>query len=144
MYKKISKKVINIILFMIMVVCITGCRKSTLATYHFHFYVEGGNGKIQVEKSPSFEIEIFPCEEHKLYFNHDFMEVSNYCFKNGGSNGFREQTFIAIPDDGYKVKEWVFNGKIVEGNISECFVARVTSEDDYHGIIIVKFEKVLE
>lgn len=60
----------------------------------------------------------------------------------GGKNGFRELTFIAVPAEGYQVKEWVFNEKVVEGNYSDTFEARVTSEMGYSGVIAVRFEKI--
>ena len=138
------KKVLMLLVVCIAILCCCGCRKTSLATYHFHFYVDGGNGKIQVADSSPFKDNILSCKEHNIYFDFTCVEGSNFNFINGGSNGYREQTFIAIPDEGYKVKEWIFNGKVVEGNTSESFVAKVTSEDGYHGMIIVKFEKVTD
>lgn len=122
----------------------SGCRNATRTNYYFHFYVDGGNGKIQVEDSSRYKDKVKSCNEHKKFYDFVCVEGSFFNYIGGGSNSYREQTFIAIPDEGYKVKEWIFNGKVVEGNTSESFVAKVTSEDGYHGMIIVKFEKVTD
>ena len=40
-------------------------------------------------------------------------------------------TFIAVPNDGYKVKELIFNGKTITRNDSLLFTAKVTNELNY-------------
>jgi hypothetical protein len=60
----------------------------------------------------------------------------------GGKKGSRELTFIASPDEGYQVKEWLFNGKIVEGNKTNSYKAIVSSEQNYIGVISVRFEAI--
>ena len=53
-------------------------------------------------------------------------------------------TLIAIPNEGYKVKEWIFNGESVVENDSLIFTAKVDSKLNYNGVIVVKFEKIIE
>jgi hypothetical protein len=59
-----------------------------------------------------------------------------------GKKGWRELTFIASPDEGYQVKEWLFNGKIVEGIKINSYKAIVSSEQNYCGVISVRFEAI--
>lgn len=59
-------------------------------------------------------------------------------------NSYRELTLIAIPNEGYKVKEWIFNGESVVENDSLIFTAKVDSKLNYNGVIVVKFEKIIE
>lgn len=108
--------------------------------YFFHYDVEGGNGKIQIYDSIS-ENSIWRCRDAdspicELNCNNS----SRVAKLLGGKNGSRTMTFIAIPDDGYVVKEWIYNGKIVDGNKTNSFVAEVTSEQGYNGVVIVRFE----
>ena len=53
-------------------------------------------------------------------------------------------TFLAIPDEGYQVKEWIFNGKVVEGNKTNTYTAEVSKKENYNGVIEVVFEKIPE
>lgn len=132
----------KIFLFLIGLLCIlpmSGCIMKEYG-YEFHFCVEGGNGEIQVD--PSFDIPIHLCKEWGCGLNCN--EDSHIVSLIGGKKGSRELTFIAVPNDGYKVKEWIFNGKTVEGNDSLYFTAKVTSESGYNGVIVVKFEKIID
>ena len=65
-----------------------------------------------------------------------------YTFYFYVDEGEGELTFIAIPKEGYRVKEWVFNEKVVEGNNTDTFTAKVSSDLNYKGVIAVRFEKV--
>ena len=60
----------------------------------------------------------------------------------GGKRGSRELTFIAIPNEGYQVKEWILNGEVVQGNKSNVITVTVSYKDDYNGVISVRFELV--
>jgi hypothetical protein len=62
----------------------------------------------------------------------------------GGKMGSRELTFIATPNEGYQVKEWLFNGKIVEGNKTNSYKVIVSSEQNYCGVISVRFEALID
>ncbi len=127
--------VLGVIFFSL--VGVVGC---TDYEYSFHYDVEGGNGEIQIYDSIS-ENSISRC------FNGDRRICGLNCSSSsrfasfmGGKKGSQTLTFIAIPDEGYVVKEWIFNGEIVEGNKTNSFVAEVTSEQGYNGVIIVRFE----
>ena len=108
--------------------------------YYFHYDVDGGNGKIQIYDSISENI-IWKCrDENNNACELECSNSSRVAALLGGKNGSATMTFIAIPDEGYVVKEWIFNGKIVDGNKENTFVAKVTSELGYNGVIIVRFE----
>ena len=108
--------------------------------YYFHFDVDGGNGKIQIYDSIS-ENSIWKCrDENNNACELECSNSSRVAALLGGKNGSATMTFIAIPDEGYVVKEWIFNGKIVDGNKTNSFVAKVTSEQGYNGVIVVRFE----
>ena len=108
--------------------------------YSFHFDVEGGNGEITIENEnlagkPSLCSEqpscTLGCSDTSLVVS--FM---------GGKKGSVEVTFIAKPNEGYQVKEWLFNDEIVEGNKANSYTARVSNEQNYNGVITVRFEAV--
>lgn len=96
--------------------------------YQFHFFVEGGNGTINVET-----------RENKCTFDC----VGDLCIVkfNGGEN--KEITFVATPNIGYQVKEWVFNGEVVEGNKTNSYTVIVSSEDESSYDISVRFEEMV-
>lgn len=60
----------------------------------------------------------------------------------GGKKGHHVLTFVAKPNDGYQVKYWLFNGQIVENNKSNTFTGKVTSDQNYCGVIAVDFESI--
>lgn len=108
--------------------------------YYFHYDVDGGNGEIKIDDEFSIS-RIYKCrDENNNACELECSNSSKVAILLGGKNGSATMTFIAIPDEGYVVKEWIFNGKIVEGNKENSFVAKVTSEQGYNGVIIVRFE----
>lgn len=108
--------------------------------YYFHYDVEGGNGEIKIHDTISTS-RIYRCrDENSRVCELGCSNSSRVAILSGGKKGSRTMTFVATPDDGYIVKEWIFNGKIVDGNKTNSFVAKVTSEDGYNGVIIVRFE----
>ena len=104
--------------------------------YDFHYLVEGGNGKIEIEKrsKPNVLCKDASCESN--------CPENSYYFHCRGAKGGRSVVFTAIPNEGYQVKEWRFNGKIVEGNKMNSFEAIVTRKDNYQGFIVVVFEPI--
>ena len=108
--------------------------------YYFHYDVDGGNGEIKIDDEFSIS-RIYKCrDENNNACELECSNSSRVAALLGGKNGSATMTFIAIPDEGYVVKEWIFNGKIVDGNKTNSFVAKVTSEQGYNGVIIVRFE----
>ena len=105
----------------------------------FHFYVEGGNGSITTDSEDLNEYAR-PCNDDSLC--EDCPENSYLITLLCGKQGSHEVTFIAIPDDGYQVKEWRFNGQVVEGNKTNTYMATVSYKDNYNGVIIVVFEPI--
>ena len=106
--------------------------------YIHHFYVDGGHGELIVEEK--FANFVRSCEEYPTNLG----TCPSNCKHWGGfgaPGGYREATYTAIPDEGYIVKEWLYNGEIVEGNKTNLYTARVTSENEYNGVIVVRFKK---
>lgn len=108
--------------------------------YNFHYRVEGGNGML-ISDSEDFNKYAVICKEDRMC-NLDCPEGSYLISLIGGKETGRELTFIAIPDEGYQVKEWRFNGQVVEGNKTNTYMASVTHKDNYNGVIIVVFEPI--
>ncbi len=134
---KFKKLFLMLGMILFSLVGVAGC---TDYGYYFHYDVDGGNGEIKIYDSIS-EKSIWKCRDE----NNDACELecsnsSRVAALLGGKKGSRTMTFIAIPDEGYVVKEWEFDGKIVDGNKTNSFVAKVTSEQGYNGVIIVRFE----
>lgn len=125
------------------IMCLAGCKNNGYG-YNFHFRVEGGNGEIKIQTSSTFNPTIHLCNEMEDMCELNCNEETHFVSLLGGKNGFRELTLIAVPNDGYKVKDWIFNGEKVEGNDSLLFTAKVTSELKYNGVIVVKFEKIID
>ena len=135
------KKILVSMFLLVFGLCLVGCVHSTYG-YQFHFCVDGGNGTISIETSSSFNPDVKLCIDVEDMCELDCTEESYFVELNGGENGSREITFIATPNTGYQVKEWLFNGDIVEGNKTNSFTAIVTSEEDYVGVIAVRFEEI--
>ena len=106
--------ILIVILTLAMSFMLAGCKDYG---YRFHCRVIGGNGEIVPEES-------------------SWIEAAELC----GCI----MTFLAIPDEGYQVKEWIYNGKVVEGNKTNTYTANVTKKDNYNGVIEVVFEKIPE
>ena len=109
--------------------------------YLFHYSVDGGNGEIVVKTTESFKPNVKKCSESSLCE----LNCSNDSYivrLRGGKNGSRDLTFTAIPKDGYRVKEWLFNGEPVEENKTNSYTATVSYKDNYSGVITVEFENI--
>ena len=135
------KKILVSMFLLVFGLCLVGCVHSTYG-YQFHFYVDGGNGTIKIETSSSFNPDVKLCKDVEDMCELDCNEESYFVELNGGENGRREITFIASPNTGYQVKEWLFNGEIVESNKTNSYTAIVTNEEDYVGVIAVRFEEI--
>lgn len=106
----------------------------------FHFSV--AEGELTVHTTTSFNPTIKHCKDVDSMCELGCGDNSYFLRFLGSKKGSRELTFIATPKDGYKVKEWTFSGKVVEGNSTNTYTAKVTNEDNYNGVITVKFEKI--
>ena len=109
--------------------------------YRFHYRVIGGNGEIEPENS-NFRTRAELCNES------EFCELNcpegSYVISLLGNRKGCTIIFLAIPDEGYQVKEWLYNGKVVEDNKTNTYTANVTKKDNYNGVIEVVFEKIPE
>lgn len=132
-----EKRIILIVILLICLWSISGCIDYG---YCFHFDVVGGNGEISLEKNELLEMVSF-CSK---YQNCDkgCGETSKFISLLGGKKGSHELTFIALPDEGYQVKEWSYNGDVVEGNKSNIYTATVSNKNNYNGFISVEFEPI--
>jgi len=109
--------------------------------YNFHFDVDGGNGEITIENEILLK-NIKLCNGEYSWCDLECADTSQFICRRGGKKGYHELTFIAIPDEEYQVNEWLFNGEIVEGNKTNSYTARVSSEQNYNGVISVRFEAI--
>ena len=134
------------LLFVLILFSITmfGCNKVIINAdygYEFHFSVAEGEGELTAITPYDYEPPVWSCSEHRGY-DVGCGENSYYLSLMGGKRGSAQIIFTAIPKEGYKVKEWTFNGKVVEGNKTNTYTATVTYKDKYKGVITVKFEKI--
>ena len=131
--------ILIVILTLAMSFMLAGCNDYG---YRFHCRVIGGNGEIVPEESSWIEAA-------ELCSESEFCELDNcpegsYVIRRLGNRIGCIMTFLAIPDEGYQVKEWLYNGKVVEGNKTNTYTANVTKKDNYNGVIEVVFEKIPE
>lgn len=108
--------------------------------YFVHFYVDGEGGDIMIETSQSFNPNIYLCTENPMCELN--CPPNSYLFYfRGGKTGCRVVNFIANPNDGYKVKEWEFNGKIIDNDTNYCSVC-VSNDNDYNSVLVLRFDKI--
>ena len=102
-----------------------------------HYRVDGDGGNLI---NLDFDDEDL-CSER--YCGYDCPENSKYIALRGRTKINRDLHFEAIPDDGYKVKEWIVNGQIIEDNVSNLFTINIVYDGDCEPTIIkVRFEKI--
>ena len=107
--------------------------------YQFHYSVIGGNGEITLDNEALLR-KVKLCNEGP-WCELECEDTSQFIMLLGGKKG-QQLKLIAIPNEGYQVKEWLYNGKIVEGNKTTSYKAKVSSEQNYYGVISVRFEAV--
>jgi hypothetical protein len=88
---------------------------------YFHFRVVGENGTISSDRTEESD--------------------SSTIYVRGSKKG-QQIELTAIPDDGYQVKEWKYNGEVVEDNKSNSFTAIAKSYKQDKNIITVEFEPI--
>lgn len=108
--------------------------------YNFHYRVDGGNGVLEIEKAAGFQPTKHLCKESGCEL--DCPENSYYFQMGGNKRGSNTLTFVAIPDVGYQVQEWSFNGEVVKGNKTNSYIAIVSHKEKYNAVITVKFEPI--
>ena len=131
--------ILIVILTLAMSFMLAGCKDYS---YRFHYSVIGGNGEITPEERSWLEAAEL-CSESEFCELGDCPDGS-YVIRRLGSRKGSMLTFLAIPDEGYQVKEWIFNGKVVEGNKTNTYTAEVSKKENYDGVIEVVFEKIPE
>ena len=108
--------------------------------YNFHYSVIDGNGEITIEDEALLR-KVDMCNETPRC-ELECPDNSYVISRLGGKKGRHKLTFVAMPDEGYQVKEWLFNGEVVEGNKTNSYEAIVLSEQNYNGVISVRFEAI--
>ena len=114
--------------------------------YEFHFAVINGNGNLTVHH-PTIDVEnlyIELCSEAGPYHNYHCPEGSHVFYMMGGKSSSFEFTFVAEPNEGYEVKQWLFNNDIVVDNTTNSFLAKVSRSTSRQGFIAVEFEPIVE
>lgn len=139
--KKSIKLFVMVVMLALSMGLFTGCVKEDYG-YFFHFYVDEDNGAIKIETTSSFNPRVQLCSDDKNLHELECVDGSQYTMLLGGKDGYRELTFIATPNEGYQVKEWIFNGQIIDGNKTNSYKAKVSYEHNYHGVIAVRFEPI--
>ena len=135
------RKIIIIFVDLLFILYLSGCVKRSYG-YTFHYSVSEGKGELLVTNNKGQEENnVILCSDIKSFCDLTCPENSFFIRKRGGKKGTHELIFIAKPDEGYQVKEWMFNGEIVVGNTSNTFTASVSRKCDYTGVISVKFGK---
>ena len=120
--------------------CIISCLGLGEYGYKYHYMVEGGNGDIYYARRQ--QQDKILCKESSCYLN--CPENSYFLSFLGRKKGGLEIEFVAIPDEGYQVKEWRINGKIIEGNKTNACAAYLSYKDKYNCIVVVVFEPIQE
>ena len=136
------RKIIIIFVNLLFILYLSGCVKRSYG-YTFHYSVSEGKGELLVTNNKGQEENnVILCSDLKSFCDLTCPENSFFIRKRGGKKGTHELIFIAKPDEGYQVIEWMFNGEIVLGNTSNTFTASVSRKCDYTGVISVKFGKI--
>lgn len=93
--------------------------------YSYYFSVEGGNGTIS------------------MFMYDEILESGSSPVRAiGGRKGNGPFAFIATPEEGYRVRQWTCDGRIVQGNKTVIYMSDVltTSKTEVH--ITVEFEPI--
>ena len=102
-----------------------------------HYRVDGDGGNL-INLDVDDE---YLCSER--YCGYGCPENSKFIALSGRTKINIDLHFEAIPDDGYKVKEWIVNGQIIEDNVSNLFTINIVNDEDCKPTIIkVRFEKI--
>ena len=128
------------VFFFVSILCVCSFFGCVDYGYYFHYRVDGGNGVLEIEKAAGFQPSKHLCKES--WCELDCPENSYYFQRMGNKRGSSSLTFVAIPDEGYQVEEWCFNGKVVEGNKTNMYTATVSYKEKYNAVITVKFEPI--
>lgn len=136
--KIIHKFAVILSLITILLFSFAGCREYS---YYYHFSVDGENGVIALQTSDSFNPMVYACSgTEKCTLN--CSSESFFIEMAGGKKGAHKLTFIAVPDEGYQIKEWVVNGKVVKGNKTNMYTVNSDICKNYNAVICVRFEPI--
>lgn len=135
--KKITKIIVMGAMIIMSIGLFAGCSDYG---YQFHYSVIDGNGEITLEDEALIR-KAKLCSEAP-WCELECSENSHVIKRLGGKKGQR-LTFVAIPNEGYQVKEWVYNGEVVEGNKSTSFTAIAENYKQDKNIVTVEFEPII-
>lgn len=128
MGKKYLKILIKSMFLFVAISCCTffcSCLACRDYGYEYNFSVVGGNGEIFVKLGD----ELYSSSESPLRLL-------------GGKVCNHNLEFVAYPDEGYQVKNWVYNGEIVEENKSNTLFSREANNKNNVIVITVEFEPI--
>ncbi len=114
-------RIVLSLLMIISSIFLSGC---VSYEYQYHFYVKGGNGKLVV----AYKGETIATE------------IDSPLLMAGGKKGTQLLEFIAIPDEGYRVKEWMYLGEVVKDNKSNILISQPVGPENYIVTVSVEFE----
>ncbi len=112
----------KIVLFLTVLFVLSTATACSDYEYNYNFSVQGGNGKLYAI-----------CGDKEIY--------ESPIVLMGGKRGNHQLKFIAVPDEGFQVKQWIYNGKIAEDYKLESFTTGLVSYNDYISVS-VEFELV--
>lgn len=124
--KKSVKYIAMVVLIILSIGILNGCKYDY--GYEYHFEVVGGNGAIV--------FKVWEATRDKWEY------YESPLFMLGSKEGSHNLEFLAEPDEGYQVKEWTYNGVVVDGNKSNTFTTGYVTSKQPIITITVEFEPI--
>lgn len=93
--------------------------------YTYYFSVEGGNGTIS------------------MFVYDELYESDNSPMKIEGGSTIGQFAFLATPSEGYRVKQWTCDGRIVQGNTTVLYMSKKLNSHKTKVHITVEFEPIV-
>lgn len=106
---------------------LSGCSLCACVDYEYVYYfsVEGGNGTIG------------------MFVDDEIIESDNSPIHlMGGRRGIQQFAFLATPSEGYRVKQWTCDGRIVKRNTTVIYMCDQLNPDKHEVHITVEFEPI--
>ncbi|MBR2138289.1 MAG: hypothetical protein IJ966_03205 [Bacilli bacterium] len=134
------KKIMLLLIIFISAIFINSCVGIGDVSIQVHYYVDGTGGNLIC-----LDLNDTEAPSCKHYCSYGCPKNSHYISVNGnGSTPLKTNIlFKAIPDEGYKIKNWILNEQVVEDKKDNVFEVYVNSEESTNAIILkVEFETI--